>query len=70
MISSAYNLGAILAIPVVPWVAQTWGRRWSIFIGSVFQCVGAVLQGFSQDGESNRLVQRIILMYLKMLCIL
>jgi MFS family permease len=47
MISAAYNLGAILAVPVVPWVAQRWGRRWSIFVGSAFQCVGAVLQCFS-----------------------
>jgi len=49
IISAAYNLGAILAVPVVPWVAQRYGRRWSIFIGSVFQCVGAVLQTFSQN---------------------
>ncbi|KAK0122208.1 hypothetical protein ONS95_010464 [Cadophora gregata] len=48
MISASYNLGAIFAVPVVPWVAQKVGRRWSIFIGSVFQCVGAVIQGFSQ----------------------
>jgi len=50
IISAAYNLGAILAVAVVPWAAQRYGRRWSIFIGSVFQCVGAVLQTFSQNG--------------------
>ncbi|PMD36292.1 MFS sugar transporter-like protein [Hyaloscypha variabilis F] len=49
IINASYNLGAILAVPVVPWVAQKVGRRWSIFIGSGFQCVGAVLQAFSQN---------------------
>lgn len=47
IISAAYNLGAILAVPVVPWVANRVGRRWSIFLGSAFQCVGAVIQCFS-----------------------
>lgn len=51
IINSSYNLGAILAVPIVPWVAQKVGRRWSIFIGSCFQCAGAVLQGFSQNSE-------------------
>ena len=50
IISAAYNLGAILAVPVVPWVAQRYGRRWSIFLGSAFQCVGALIQCFSQHG--------------------
>jgi MFS family permease len=51
IISASYNLGAILAVPIVPWVAQKVGRRWSIFIGSCFQCVGAVIQCFSQNCE-------------------
>jgi len=58
IISAAYNLGAILAVPVVPWVAHRLGRRWSIFLGSAFQCVGALLQCFSQHGmitSSNNL---------------
>ena len=50
IISAAYNLGAIFAVPVVPWVANRWGRRWSIFIGSAFQCIGAVIQCFSVNG--------------------
>jgi len=50
IISAAYNLGAILAVPVVPWVAHRYGRRWSIFLGSAFQCGGAILQCFSQHG--------------------
>lgn len=53
IISSAYNLGAILAVPVVPWVAQKWGRRWSIMLGSIFQCAGAIIQGFSIHCEPS-----------------
>ncbi|KAE8449216.1 hypothetical protein EG329_008383 [Mollisiaceae sp. DMI_Dod_QoI] len=68
MISSAYNLGAILAVPVVPWVAQKWGRRWSIFIGSVFQCVGALLQGFSQNAAMY-IIARMILGFGIVFCI-
>jgi MFS family permease len=54
IINASYNLGAILAVPIVPWVAQKVGRRWSIFIGSCFQCVGAVLQAFAQDSQLPR----------------
>jgi MFS family permease len=50
IIGAAYNLGAILAVPVVPWVAQKFGRRWPIFLGSLFQCGGAIIQCFSVNG--------------------
>ena len=51
IISASYNLGAITAVPVVPWVANKYGRRWSIFLGSAFQCMGAIIQCFSQHGR-------------------
>lgn len=51
IISASYNLGAIFAVPVVPWVANKYGRRWSIFLGSALQCAGAVIQCFSQHGK-------------------
>jgi MFS family permease len=38
-------------VPLVPWVAQRLGRRWSIFLGSLLQCGGALIQGFSVHGE-------------------
>ncbi|TVY41674.1 High-affinity glucose transporter [Lachnellula subtilissima] len=68
MISSAYNLGAILAVPIVPWVAQKWGRRWSIFIGSAFQCFGAILQCFSVNAGMY-IVARMILGFGIVFCI-
>ncbi|KAF1839323.1 major myo-inositol transporter iolT [Decorospora gaudefroyi] len=46
--SACYQLGSILAVPFAPWVSQKFGRRMSIFIGSVIMVVGALLQGFSQ----------------------
>ncbi|KAJ4352406.1 uncharacterized protein N0V89_007754 [Didymosphaeria variabile] len=47
-ISSCYQLGSILAVPIAPWFNQKYGRRWSIMTGSLIMCVGAILQGFSQ----------------------
>jgi MFS family permease len=49
--SSCYQLGSILAVPIAPWFNQRFGRRWSIMAGSVIMCVGAIIQGFSQHGE-------------------
>ncbi|KAH8763908.1 MFS sugar transporter-like protein [Hyaloscypha finlandica] len=68
IISASYNLGAILAVPIVPWVAQKVGRRWSIFIGSCFQCVGAVIQCFSQN-SGMYIVARMILGFGIVFCI-
>jgi MFS family permease len=50
IISSAYNLGAICALPMVPYVNDTLGRRWSIFMGSLIMMVGSCIQGLSVNG--------------------
>ena len=50
IISSSYQLGSILAVPVAPWVNNKYGRRWSIMLGSLIMCVGSIIQGFSQHG--------------------
>ncbi|KAF2129241.1 hexose transporter-like protein [Dothidotthia symphoricarpi CBS 119687] len=47
-ISSCYQLGSILAVPIVPWFNQKYGRRWSVVVGSFIMVVGAILQGFAQ----------------------
>ncbi|KAF2707945.1 lactose permease [Pleomassaria siparia CBS 279.74] len=47
-ISSCYQLGSILAVPVAPWFNQRFGRRWAIMFGSGVMVVGALLQGFAQ----------------------
>jgi MFS family permease len=50
IISAAYNLGAICALPFVPWLNDTFGRRWAIFSGSWIMVTGALIQAFSING--------------------
>ncbi|KAK4451098.1 general substrate transporter [Podospora aff. communis PSN243] len=47
-VNSCYQLGSIFAVPFAPWIAQRWGRRWSIMLGSLIMVFGALLQGFAQ----------------------
>ncbi|TPX17547.1 uncharacterized protein E0L32_003190 [Thyridium curvatum] len=47
-VNSCYQLGSIFAIPIAPWFAEKYGRRWSIMLGSLIMVVGALLQGFAQ----------------------
>jgi sugar porter (SP) family MFS transporter len=48
IIAAAYSLGAILSLPFIPIVNDKFGRRWSIFGGSVIMVIGALIQGFAQ----------------------
>ncbi|KAL2861239.1 putative MFS sugar transporter [Aspergillus lucknowensis] len=59
-LSAAYSLGAVLALPFVPWVNQSVGRRWTIMIGSLISLLGAFLQGFA-NGAAMYCIARIIL---------
>ncbi|KAL4802650.1 general substrate transporter [Aspergillus unguis] len=59
-LSAAYSLGAILALPFVPWINQKFGRRWTIMFGSCVSLLGAILQGFS-NGAAMYCIARIIL---------
>ncbi|KAF2730749.1 hexose transporter-like protein [Polyplosphaeria fusca] len=47
-VSSCYQLGSILGVPIAPWFNQKYGRRWSIMTGSIIMVIGAILQGFAQ----------------------
>ncbi|KAF1976880.1 hexose transporter-like protein [Bimuria novae-zelandiae CBS 107.79] len=49
IISAAYNLGAICALPFVPYVNDTFGRRWAIFLGSWVMVLGSAVQAFSMS---------------------
>jgi MFS family permease len=51
IISASYNLGAILALPLVPYVNDRFGRRWSIFLGSWIMVIGSLIQGLSISGK-------------------
>lgn len=52
-ISSCYQLGSIFGVPIAPWLNQRYGRRWSIMIGSIIMCIGAILQAFAQHGKTS-----------------
>ncbi|KAF4450124.1 hypothetical protein F53441_6723 [Fusarium austroafricanum] len=47
-VNSCYQLGSIFAVPVAPWFAQKYGRRWSIMLGSLIMVFGAIIQGFAR----------------------
>ncbi|KAG8685285.1 hypothetical protein FRC09_014850, partial [Ceratobasidium sp. 395] len=47
IMSSMYSLGAICALPFVPYVNDRFGRRTAIFFGSVLMVLGAALQASS-----------------------
>lgn len=49
-VNSSYQLGSIFAVPIAPWFAHRYGRRWSIMLGSLIMVVGAIIQGFAQHG--------------------
>ncbi|KAI8663284.1 MFS domain-containing protein [Fusarium keratoplasticum] len=38
-------IGGVFSLPVAPWMADKYGRRHPIFLGSIIIIVGAVLQG-------------------------
>uniref|UniRef100_A0A093UZQ6 Lactose permease n=1 Tax=Talaromyces marneffei PM1 TaxID=1077442 RepID=A0A093UZQ6_TALMA len=59
-LGAAYSLGAICALPFIPWVNQRFGRRWTIFIGSMISLVGALIQGFS-NGVAMYIIARLLL---------
>lgn len=47
IIAASYSLGAIISLPFVGIVNDKFGRRWSIFGGSVIMVIGALIQGLS-----------------------
>ncbi|KAJ7174872.1 general substrate transporter [Mycena filopes] len=49
LMSAAYSLGAIVALPAVPYVNDVLGRRMAIIVGSILMVIGAILQTASQN---------------------
>ncbi|KAL2212915.1 general substrate transporter [Sarocladium strictum] len=49
IVSASYPLGAILSTPISAPIADRFGRRWPILIGSVIMIAGAILQAFSNN---------------------
>lgn len=44
LMSAIMALGSICSTPIAPWVADKFGRRWGITVGSCIMIVGAILQ--------------------------
>lgn len=44
MITAAFSIGAVIILPIVPWVNDRFGRKHSITIGSAIIIVGVALQ--------------------------
>ncbi|GAP86681.1 putative MFS sugar transporter [Rosellinia necatrix] len=60
IIAASYSLGAILSLPFIGLVNDRFGRRWSIFGGSVIMVIGALIQGLSVH-VGQYIVARLIL---------
>ncbi|KAE8454689.1 hypothetical protein EG329_000312 [Mollisiaceae sp. DMI_Dod_QoI] len=48
-VSSCYQLGSIIGVPIAPYINQRFGRRWPIMGGSILMVIGSIIQGFAQD---------------------
>lgn len=44
LMSAIMSLGAVCSTPIAPWVADRFGRRWGITVGSVIMIIGSILQ--------------------------
>ncbi|KAH0836146.1 hypothetical protein AYO21_04845 [Fonsecaea monophora] len=60
VITAAFSIGAVVAVPLVPYVNDRFGRKPCIVFGSVIIVIGAVLQAAAVD-IAMFLVARIIL---------
>lgn len=60
VINAAFSIGAVLSLPIVPYVNDRVGRKHSITIGSIILVVGVVLQTASVN-VAMFLVARLLL---------
>jgi len=60
VINAAFSIGAVLSLPIVPWINDRVGRKHSITIGSIILVVGVVLQTASVN-VAMFLVARLLL---------
>lgn len=51
LITAAFSIGAALALPLVPYVNDRFGRKACILTGSTIIMVGAILQAASVNGK-------------------
>lgn len=53
VLSAAFNIGAVIALPFVPYCNDRWGRKFCVVFGSILSTAGAILQGASQNCECS-----------------
>ena len=53
VLTAAFNIGAVLALPVVPYCNDRWGRKFCVVFGSILTTIGAILQGASVNSEAS-----------------
>lgn len=51
IITAAFSLGSVAAIPFVPWVNDRFGRKMSIKFGSLLIIIGAIIQTASVNSK-------------------
>ena len=51
VMTAAFNIGAVLALPFVPYSNDRWGRKFCIVFGSILSTIGAILQGSSVNSK-------------------
>lgn len=44
LMGAIMSLGSICSTPIAPWVADKYGRRWGITVGSIIMIIGAIIQ--------------------------
>ncbi|KAI9147194.1 Lactose permease [Paramyrothecium foliicola] len=44
LMSAIMSLGSVCSTPIAPWVADKYGRRWGITVGSIIMIIGAIMQ--------------------------
>lgn len=51
LLNAMYSLGALMAVPFIPHVSQTLGRRRTIVVASLVMCMGAGLQAGAANSD-------------------
>jgi len=49
VMSAIYSLGAVCALPFIPFVSDRYGRRFTVVFASLIMCVGAIIQGLARN---------------------
>lgn len=60
ILASALPLGAVIGLPLIPYVNDNFGRRWCVMTGSLIMIIGSIIQGFAVNAPMY-IVARLII---------